>query len=374
MTASTALADAVAFARSAREEAGGWDRRGAIPTDVLDAVAGAGFLAVDVPAEHGGLGRSPAELGELCAAFGGACSALRGLVTVQGMVAAAVLRWGDREQRARWLPALASGARRAAFAATEPGAGTDLSAATTSATPTVGGLRVRGRKLWVTFGAVADVYLVLAALDGKPVAVLVEADRAGVTVEPIGGQLGMRAAHLANLRFDDVVVPQENLVGAPGFGLSHVVATALDHGRFTVAWGCVGLAEACLDLAAAHVGRRSQGGVRLAEHETVRALLGRDLVEASAARRLCEHAAELRARADADAIAETVLAKYAAARAASALSEHAVQLHGAAGCAQDSTVGRFFRDAKVMRIIEGADEPAELRLGEYALRRPGRSR
>ncbi|WP_206784805.1 acyl-CoA dehydrogenase family protein [Amycolatopsis sp. MtRt-6] len=351
--------DSTAFAAAVRPEAAEWDARGGLPPDVVKAVAHEGFLDT---------GRSPAELGRLCADFGGVCSSLRALITVQDMVAAAVRRWGTAAQRERWLPALARGDVLAGFAATEPGAGSDLSAVTTSAEREGGQVRLRGRKLWVTFGQVADVFLVLATAAGRPVTVLVEADRPGTAVEPVRGQLGMRAAQLAHVRFDGVLVPAENLLAPPGFGLSHVVATALDHGRFTVAWGCAGMAEACLRTAAEHAADRMQGGVRLAGHQTVRALLGRSLADTSAARELCARAAALRAAGDPEAVAATVLAKYVAARAAAAVADRAGQVLGAAGCAEDSLVGRFFRDAKVMRIIEGADEVAEQRLGEYALR------
>ncbi|MEU0533937.1 acyl-CoA dehydrogenase family protein [Amycolatopsis tolypomycina] len=351
--------DSAAFAAAVGPDAAEWDARGGLPPDVVKAVAHEGFLATD---------RAPGALGALCADFGSVCSSLRALVTVQGMVAAAVRRWGTAAQRERWLPALARGAVLAGFAATEPGAGSDLSAVTTSAEREGGQVRLRGRKLWVTFGQLADVFLVLATAAGRPVTVLVEADRPGVDVEPVRGQLGMRAAQLAHVRFDGVLVPAENLLAPPGFGLSHVVATALDHGRFTVAWGCVGMAEACLRAAADHAADRVQGGVRLAGHQTVRALLGRSLADTTAARELCARAATLREHGDPGAVAGTVLAKYVAARAAAAVADRAGQVLGAAGCAEDSPVGRFFRDAKVMRIIEGADEVAEQQLGEYALR------
>ncbi|QQQ73741.1 acyl-CoA dehydrogenase family protein [Saccharothrix sp. 6-C] len=351
-----------AFAESVRADAGGWDRSGGVPAEVVRAVAEAGFLAADVPVRYGGRGWSPTEVGRLCEDFGGVCSALRALVTVQGMVAAAVLRWGDAEQRDRWLPALTSGGVVAGFAATEAGAGSDLAAVSTSLD---GGL-LRGRKLWVTFGAVADVFLVLASSAGRPVAVLVEAGQPGVSVEPVSGQLGLRAARIAHVGFDGV--PVAEVLAPPGFGLSHVVGTALDHGRFTVAWGCAGMAAACLERAVEHVKTRVQGGVPLSSHPAVRAVLGRCLVEVRAARRLCAHATASRERGDPEALAETVLAKYGAARAASVVAEHAVRLHGAAGIAPDSAVGRFHRDAAVMRVIEGADEVAEQHLGGYALR------
>ncbi|MFH8791977.1 acyl-CoA dehydrogenase family protein [Streptomyces sp. NPDC017941] len=365
------------LAGSLREDAAAWDARGELPAEVRLAVAGAGLLAPELPREYGGLGASPAQLGELCARLGGVCSSLRGLVTVQGMVAAALLRWGTAEQRGRWLPGLARGELLAAFAATETAAGSDLAAVGTAVDEHGDELTVTGEKRWITFGEIADVFLVLGAsgtAGGRPVAVLVEGDRPGVVREPVRGQLGMRAAQVAHVRFDGVRVPRANAVAPAGFGLSHVVAGALDHGRFTVAWGCVGMAEVCLHEAAGHAVRRTQGGVALAEHQQVRSLLARAVVDSRAARELCLRAARLRERGEPDAIAETVAAKYAAAAAASSVAGSAVQVLGAAGCAPDSTVGRFYRDAKIMEIIEGSAQVAELHIADHLLRAHGHRR
>ncbi|KAB1161689.1 acyl-CoA dehydrogenase family protein [Micromonospora sp. AMSO12t] len=361
------------LAAAARDEAARWDRDGALPAGVRRAAAAAGLLTADLPVGHGGLGATPAQLGELCARLGGVCGALRALVTVQAMVAAAVLRWGTAEQRARWLPAFARGELLAGFAATEAGAGSDLTAVDTRIRAVGGGrqptLELTGAKRWVTFGQVADVLLVLGVLDGRHTAVLVETDRAGVTRQPVEGQLGLRAAQLAHIRLDGVRVPAANRVAPSGFGLSHVAASALDHGRFTVGWGCVGMAEACLRDMTDHVLTRRQGGTLLAEHQTVRGLLGRAAVDTAAARELAARAARWRAAGAPDAIAGTVAAKYAAARTAARVAGTAVQVLGAAGCAPDSRAGRFYRDAKVMEIIEGSSQVAELHVADHLLRR-----
>ncbi|GGV25353.1 acyl-CoA dehydrogenase [Streptomyces longisporoflavus] len=299
------------------------------------------------------------------------CSALRGLLTVQEMVAAALLRWGTAAQREQWLPQLARGDRFAAFAATEAAAGTDLAGVQTRIDEDGDQLVVTGRKLWITFGRTAGVFLVLGQIAGRPSAVLVEGDRPGVRREPVEDQLGMRAAEIAHVDFDAVRVPRDHLVGPPGMGLTHVIGTALDHGRHTVAWGCVGMAEACLDTAADHAAHRLQRGVALAEHQLVRAELARASVRAVAARELCARAARLREQCDPSAVAETVVAKYTAAGAATAVSGAAVQILGAAGMAPDSLAGRFFRDAKVMELIEGSQFVSELHIAGRLLRRHG---
>ncbi|MFD4532939.1 acyl-CoA dehydrogenase family protein [Kitasatospora sp. NPDC058397] len=364
----SAVDAAADLAAAVRDEAARWDEQGALPDEAVRAVAAAGLLGLDLPARHGGAGATPAQLGEAVACLGGVCGALRALLTVQGMTAAALLRWGGEEQRARWLPALASGERLAGFAATEREAGSALAEVGTRIEDDGERLVVTGAKRWVTFGQSADVFLVLGRTDAGPTAVLVEADRPGIVREPVSGQLGLRAARIAHLTFDRVRVPRENLVAPPGLGLTHTAAVALDHGRFTVAWGCVGMAEACLADAAEHATRRVQGGVPLAGHQLVRSLLARSAVDTAAARALAERAAEARAGSPLGAATETVVAKYAAAGAAKAVADRAVQILGSAGCEPGVRAGRFYRDAKVMEIIEGSPQVAELHIADRLLR------
>ncbi|MEU8783826.1 acyl-CoA dehydrogenase family protein [Streptomyces sp. NPDC048637] len=368
----SALVQAAAdLADALRDRAAGWELRGALPEDVRRAVAQAGLLGAAVPRGHGGAEARQAELGEISAHLGGACSSLRGLFTVQSMVAAALLRWGTEDQRAHWLPLLAGGERIAGFAATEQEAGSALAHVGSRVEDDGRQLVVTGRKRWITFGQTADVFLVLGRSAGGPVAVLVEGDRPGVRREPVSGQLGMRAAEIAHVEFDDVVVPRENRVAPEGAGLSHVAATALDHGRFTVAWGCVGMAEACIADATEHAVRRTQGGVPLAGHQLVGSLLARSAVGTDAARQLSCRAAELRTGSDLRAMTATIVAKYAAARAAVEASRSAVQILGSAGCGPESRAGRFFRDAKVMEIIEGSPQAAELHIADRMFRQHG---
>ncbi|MEW2079270.1 acyl-CoA dehydrogenase family protein [Streptomyces sp. NPDC013433] len=363
--------DATAFAASVRDDAAVWDLRGRLPDSVRRQAASAGLLGVALPTAYGGAGGSPDDLARVCVRVGAACSSLRGLVTVQEMVAAAVLRWGTPEQRAQWLPPLARGEVFAGFAATEEGAGTALAEVDTRVRDSGDDVLITGRKLWITFGQTADVFLVLGKGAGGPLAVLVEGDRPGVHREPVQGHLGMRAAGIAHVSFEGVRVPRSHLVGPPGLGLHHIIGTALDHGRFTVAWGCVGMAEACLDAAAVHAARRTQGGVALAEHQLVRSVLARAAVDTAAAHALCTRATRSRAERRPEAVTETVLAKYAAARTAADVSSGAVRILGATGIAPDSLAGRFFRDAKVMQLIEGSEHVSELHIADRLLRRHG---
>ncbi|WP_280463096.1 acyl-CoA dehydrogenase family protein [Nocardia carnea] len=359
--------------RRAAEGAAEWDRTG-MPREMIGAAAEAGVLGMDRPVRYGGRGADASATGRTAAELGAVCTSLRSLFTVQGLVAATIDRWGTPGQRSHWLPGLTGGELVAALAATEAGAGSDLSGITTRFTGTGAERRVSGRKLWVTFGALADVVLVVGRSDDGPVAALVERDQPGVQVEPVTDQLGMRGARLAHLTFDAARVPAGNILGRAGFGLSHVLGTALDHGRYTIAWGCTGMARACLNDAAAHAHDRVQGDIRLADHQSVRAVLGRSWVDVAGAEALCLRAAGDRDGREPTAYLTTIAAKYAAARAACAASERAVQMLGAAGCAPGNRAGRFYRDAKVMQIIEGAREIAEQDLGEFVLRSVGESR
>ncbi|MEU4311715.1 acyl-CoA dehydrogenase family protein [Nocardia sp. NPDC024068] len=357
---------------AARENAAEWDRTG-LPADVIGAAAGAGLLGPDRPREWGGHGLDAYELGELAAELGAVCTSLRSLLTVGAMVSAAVDRWATAAQRAYWLPRLVSGELVAGLAATEPGAGTELAGVATVFEEDGTELRVSGRKLWVSFGAVADVLLVLGRTEDGPLTALVRTDQPGVVVEPVTGQLGMRGARIAHITLNGARVPRDQLIAPPGFGLSHVLGTALDHGRYTVAWGSAGMAGACLHEAARHAAERTQGGTRLADHATIRAALGRGWVEVQAARALCERAARARAAGDPDTVMATVAAKYAAAETAARVGAEAVQICGAAGCAADSPVQRFARDAAVAQIIEGSRDIAALHLGEQVLTRMARA-
>jgi hypothetical protein len=298
-------------------------------------------------------------LGELAEAIGGVDASVRSVLTVHWMVSRAVQRWGDGRELGL-----------AAFCLTEREAGSDGGAVRTSLADGGDAWVVDGRKLWVTGARLADVFLVVGRAEKGPTAILVGRD--AVRLEPVEGQLGLRGAMLADVVLEGVRVPKADTVGPPGFGWSHVAATALDHGRYTVAWGSVGIAQACLRAAARHADAREQFGSRLADHQLVRRHLGEMAARTAAARALCREAAASRQARRPGALHDTMLAKYAASTAAFDAADRAVQILGAAGTAAGGEVERHFRDARVMRIIEGSDEMQQLALADAALREAAR--
>lgn len=352
--------------------AAAFDVAGAVDRDVVAQLAGAGYLGATISGAHGGPGMDAVTYGLLCEEIGAACSSVRSLLTVQNMVAATIGRWGTSAQRDEWLPRLASGEAVAAFCLTEPRTGSDAAAVQTSFDDAGDGWVVTGRKLWVTFARLADVFLVVGRAESGVVAALVPKEAEGLSLRPVGGQLGLRAAMLAEVVLDGCRVPKESTLARPGFGFSHVASTTLDHGRYSVAWGCVGIARGCLDASAAYASEREQFGAPLRDHQLVRRMIADMQVSTDAARLMCIEAGRLRAASDPGSIEATMAAKYFASTVLPRVTNDAVQVHGANGVDPAYAVERHFRDAKVMQIIEGTDQMHQINLAEVALRGRGR--
>jgi hypothetical protein len=281
------------------------------------------------------------------------------------MIAWAMLRWGSRELRERVLPAMARGERLGALALSEPNAGSDAKSVETVAVPDGESFVLDGRKKWTTFGQIADNYLVLAQCDGKPTTFLVERETPGFSVEPIRGMMGTAASMLAELELAGCRVPKANLVGRIGFGVSHVLAAGLEQGRYSVAWGSVGIAQACLEASQRYAAERRQGGVPIVEHQLIRAMLSDMITNVRAARLLCLRAGFLRDRNDPGAFMETMVAKYFASTTATKAAADAVQIHGANGLSADYPVGRYLRDSRVMEIIEGSTQIQQITISRF---------
>lgn len=346
--------------------AGQWDRDQAIPPAVIAELARRGYLGCCLPAEFGGKGWDVVTFGLLNEAFGRGSSSLTGVLTVQSMVSMALLKWGTAEQKRTWLPPLAKGEKVAAFALTEPGAGSALqSLATEFAQAADGqGLVLNGAKKWISCGQFASVFLVFGKLTGHPVACLVPRDARGLQVEPIEDLMGFSAAGLAQLRFDNVEVPAAAVVGKPGFGLSHVAPVGLQFGRISTACSALGLLRGCFEESVAYAAARRIGDKSVGEIGMVRSLIARMGTDLEAAGMLCHSACRAEDERLPEVFEKTLMAKYFASRAAVRAASDAVQVLGAAGCHASSPVSRFYRDAKIMEIIEGTTQIHEELLGK----------
>jgi len=342
-----------------------WDREERTPPAIIKKLAQQGYLGTLLPKNSGGSGMDLITYGLLSEEMGRGCSSLRSLLTVHSMVAQALLKWGSQSQKTDWLPRLASGEAIAAFALSEPNVGSDAKSVETKATLSGDAYLLNGKKKWITYGQIADVFLVFAQYDGNPSAFWVEKDSPGLSIAPISGMLGVRASMLAELHFNNCRISQENLVGRHGFGFSHVAAAALDCGRYSVAWGCVGIAQACLEACTQYTSQRQQFGVYLREHPLIRQLITNAIATIKAARLLCYQAGYLKDIGDPKSIMETSIAKYFASTTATQVASDAVQIHGGNGCSSEYPVQRYFRDAKIMEIIEGSTQIQQLNIAEY---------
>jgi alkylation response protein AidB-like acyl-CoA dehydrogenase len=344
-----------------------YDAAGEFPIDLVRAMAARGFLGAAATVERGGIGLDPVSFGLLCEEVGRGCASARSLITVHNMSLAAIGRWGG-EAAHRSMSRFAAGDAILAFALSEPHAGSDASAISTTANRHGDHFVLNGTKKWITFAQIADAFLLFAKLDGEFTAFLVERTSPGLDVAPITDLAGCRASMLAELRLTDCRIPASAIVGRPGSGWQYVAATGLDHGRYSVAWGCVGMAQACLEASLGYASTRRQFGEAIGAHQLVRRHLADMIAEVDAARLLCMKAAWLRQAGDPAMVAATSVAKYFGSRTASRVAGTAVQLHGANGFTRAFPVQRHWRDAKVMEVIEGSNEIQQLMIAGAALR------
>jgi glutaryl-CoA dehydrogenase (non-decarboxylating) len=342
-----------------------FDREERVPAELLQLIARQGYLGAVIPQERGGAGMDMITFGLLNEALGQGCSSVRSLLTVHSMVAYAILKWGTERQRALWLPRLASGEIIAAFGLSEPRIGSDAKSIETTATLSGDSYILDGHKKWTTFGQVAQLFLVFTQCEGKQVAFLVERETPGLTIEPIFGMLGTRASLLAELHLEDCRVPKEQMVGGMGFGLIAVATTALDLGRYSVAWGCVGAAQACLDASLHYTSSRKQFGCLLREHQLIQQMMSEMITNTKAARLLCYQAGYLKDAGNPQTVMDTWIAKYFASRAFARAASDAVQIHGAYGCSSECSAQRYLRDSKVMEIIEGSTQIQQITIANY---------
>lgn len=345
-----------------------FDANNSLTPEIIRKLSEKGYLGALLPQEYGGRDLSMLLLGIMHEEIGRGCSSVRSLLTVHGMAALAVLKWGTQEQRDYWLKRLATGNAIAAFALTEPNVGSDAKSIETTAVLVDDYYILNGKKKWITFGQIADVFLLFAKLDGKPTAFLVEKNSPGLSIKPVSGLLGLRASGTAELDMAECRIPKENLVGNPGFGLSYVALHSLDYGRYSIACGSVGLGQACLDECLQYARKRKQFGEPLRQHQLIQKIITEIVVNVKAARLLCYNAGYLKDNGDPDSIMETWSAKYFATTMLQKITSDAIQIHGANGCSNQYPVERFYRDAKIMEIIEGTSQMHEILIATNAFR------
>jgi butyryl-CoA dehydrogenase len=335
--------------------------------ELVRKIADQGYLGAIVPREYGGAGLDYVSYGLIVEEVGRGDSAMRTVISVQtSLVCSAILRWGTEEQKQHYLPKLCSGEWLGCFGLTEPDTGSDAANQKTRATRTDDGWSISGAKMWISMGNVAKVALIFAQTDPelkhKGVACfLVDTDQDGFQPSEIHGKMGLHGSDTAAISLDDVRVTDDQLLGQVGDGFK-VAMSSLDSGRYSVAAGCVGICQGCLEESVSYAKEREQFGRPIASFQLVQAMIAEMRVKTDAARMLTWRAGWLKDTGQPN-TTETSIAKYFATEAAVWCANEAIQVHGGAGYVDDHPVERYFRDVRVTTLYEGTSQIQKLIIG-----------
>ena len=377
------LADSLARLRAFLDEhldPAALDRQADIPRDVIDGLARLGVFGMTAPKDVGGRGLSQMAYCRVMEEIGSRCASTSIFVNVQHSIGMrALLLFGTPEQKQRWLPPLAKGEKLAAFALTEPEAGSDAANVQTYARPSADGSHflLNGEKRYITNGSIAQVLTVMARTpvpgkdDTAVTAFLVTPDMPGFSViEGRMDKLGIRGTATARLAFRDMPVPRENILGPPGKGLK-VALSVLDFGRVTFGACCTGAAKTCLRLAIQHATTRKQFGRTLGEFELIKKKIARMAAGAYAMEAMTTVTASLIDRGLEDYVLETAMLKVFTTEALWLLVNDAFQVYGGAAYFTDKPLERMLRDARINQIGEGANEVLTSFVALVGMRGPG---
>ncbi len=350
-----------------------YDRRQEMAPFVLPRMAELGILGICLPVRYGGQGMDYISLGLACEELEAVDTTLRVVLSVHvGLNSLGVLQWGSEDQKQRFLVPQARGEKIACFALTEPGAGSDVAAISSTAVREEDGYVLNGEKTWISLATKAHHALVVARTNPRAAdphdgltAFLVELDRPGVTRGDLHGKLGIRAGSTGWIAFRDVRVPEDNRLGEEGEGF-RIAMSCLDNGRYTVAAGATGLIRACLEASVRYAGERRTFGREIGKHQLVQQKIAGMVKDYEAARLLYLQAGWMKNNGRRN-TRETSLAKWYATDASFSAAAEAVQLHGAYGYSDEFDVERYLRNSKGAMIYEGTSEIHQLMQAGYAL-------
>lgn len=343
------------------------DRNEHFDLELVAKLADQGYLGAIVPRDYGGAGLDYLSYGLVVEEIGRGCSSMRTVVSVQtSLVCSAIVRWGTEEQKHEYLPRLCSGEWLGCFALTEPDTGSDAANQRTRAKRSNGGWVINGAKMFISMGSNARLALVFAQTDPDKrhrgiACFLVDTDQPGYQPQPIHHKLGLRGSDTAAISLDDVEVPEGAMLGEVGDGFK-VAMSALDSGRYSVAAGCVGICQGCLDASVRYSKERQQFGRPIASFQLVQEMLADMALEADAARMLVWRAGYLKDAGEPN-TTETSVAKLYATEAAIRCANTAIQVHGGSGYVDDYPVERYLRDVRVTTLYEGTSQIQKLIIG-----------
>jgi len=348
------------------------DEEGKCPPEIIKKAAGLGLFGITIPEEYGGSGGDYLSMAiaaeELCRA-----SASVGTIFLASLSLACypIYKFGNVEQRRKYVTPIAKGEKLACFALTESGAGSDAGSLETTATLQGDKYVVNGTKIFITNGAEAEIAVVFASVDKSLkhrgiAAFIVEKGAAGFSVGKEENKLGIRGSSTAELVFENCQIPAANMLGEQGRGL-RIALEAIDSSRVTVAAQAVGIAQAAFDDSLAYAKERQQFGQAIGNFQAIQWMLADMATHIDAARLLTYRSAWLKDH-DMPFIKEAAMAKVYAAETSRMVTNNAIQIHGGYGYCKDYPVERYLRDAKITEIYEGTSEMQRMTIARVLMR------
>lgn len=347
------------------------DRAAESDRSTLDKMASAGMLAVGIPAKYGGSDTDYISLGIVCEELERADTSARVAMSVHsGLHCLTLMQWGTEEQKRRWLPDLAKGTRIGAFGLTEPNAGSDAASLKSVAKKDGDSYVINGQKTWISLSDYADQFLVITRLAETSAkapfaAFIVDRNTPGFSSRPIHGKLGVRAGNTGEIFFEDMRVPADCMIGQEGDGFK-VAMSALDHGRYTVASGAVGIITACLDACVKYANERTVQGEVIGKKQLVQQMIA-SMVQGREIGRLLYYKVGWMKNTGQRHTRECGLAKWTNCANAFDAAHKAVEIHGAYGFCDEFPVERYFRNSRGAMIYEGTHEIHTIMQAEYEL-------
>ncbi|QFU84901.1 acyl-CoA dehydrogenase [Natronorubrum aibiense] len=348
------------------------DKKDEFPQDIVDELAELGLMGMPFPEEYGGAGLDyhtyPAALEEISRGSGGLGTIVAAHISLAGNM---LYEFGDEAQKEEYLTPVAEGTDIGAFALSEAGAGSDVPAMETTAEEDGDGYLINGGKLWISNGSVADTVTVFAKTDpdagnkGISSFIVRPEEDDGFIVEGTEEKLGDKGCPTAELRFDDLWIPEDRLLGDEGDGFVQALKT-LNGGRITIAARSIGIAQAALDEAVKYSQDREQFDQPISEFQAIQHKLADMDTKTRAARLLMHDAADKKIRGE-NFIKEAAQAKLYASEVSREVANEGIQIHGGYGYTKDFPAERFYRDAKLNEIYEGTSEVLRNTIAQHLL-------
>lgn len=336
-----------------------WDEDHHLPRDVINAAAELGFLSIYVSEESGGVGLGRLESALIMEAMAYGCPSTSAFISIHNMASWMIDTYGSQSLKDKYLPHLISGEKLVSYCLTEPNSGSDAASLATKAIDDGDAFIVTGSKAFISGGGYNDLYVTMVRTgEAGPKGIsclVIEKDMKGVSFGANERKLGWRSQPTAQVNFDNVRVPKENLVGELGQGFKFAMS-GLDGGRLNIGACSLGGAQRCLDEAIKHTKERKQFGKSISDFQATQFTLADMETKLQAARTLLYTAACKVTENAKDKTQFAAMAKRFATDSGMEIADSALQLHGGYGYLMDYPIERFFRDLRVHRILEGTNE------------------